>query len=127
MPPPPEEVRGMMIELVNWLNATTEINAILVSAIAQFQLVHIHPFLDGNGRTARLLSTFCLYQKGYDFKRLFTISEYYDRKRTDYYNAIQNVRENNMDMTRWLEYFCEGSIYTTARSKSKGDAVYQAK
>jgi Fic family protein len=77
MPLPPEEVRGMMIELVNWLNATTEINAILVSAIAQFQLVHIHPFLDGNGRTVRLLSTFCLHQRGYDFKRLFTISEYY--------------------------------------------------
>jgi len=120
MPPPPEEVRGMMIELVNWLNATTEINAILVSAIAQFQLVHIHPFLDGNGRTARLLSTFCLYQRGYDFKRLFTISEYYDRKRTDYYRAIQNVRENNMDMTRWLEYFCEGLSTQLQEVRVKG-------
>jgi Fic family protein len=44
--------------------------------------LHIHPFLDGNGRTARLLSTLCLYQRGYDFKKLFTISEYYDRNRT---------------------------------------------
>ena len=70
--------------------------------------MHIHPFLDGNGRTARLLSTLCLYRKGYDFKRLFTISEYYDRNRTDYYKAIQRVRENDMDVTGWLEYFSEG-------------------
>ena len=57
------------------------IHPVLVAGIAQFQLVHIHPFLDGNGRTSRLLSTLCLYRAGYDFKRLFTISEYYDRDR----------------------------------------------
>ena len=70
--------------------------------------MHIHPFLDGNGRTARLLSTLCLYQRGYDFKKLFTISEYYDRNRTDYYQAIQSVRQNDMDMTDWVEYFVHG-------------------
>jgi Fic family protein len=52
-----------------------------------------------------LLSTLCLYRSGYDFKKLFTISEYYDRNRQDYYNAIQSVRSSNMDMTSWLEYF----------------------
>ncbi|WP_350339542.1 Fic family protein [Candidatus Rhabdochlamydia porcellionis] len=78
---------------------------VLVSGIVQFQLVHIHPFLDGNGRTARLLSTLCLYKFGYDFKKLFTISEYYDRNRANYYKAIQSVRDKNMDMTVWLEYF----------------------
>ena len=55
-----------------------------------------------------MLSTLCLYRKGYDFKKLFTISEYYDRNRADYYKAIQSVRENDMDMTGWLEYFLEG-------------------
>jgi len=70
--------------------------------------VHIHPFLDGNGRTSRLLSTLCLYQSGYDFKRLFTISEYYDRNRPAFYRAIQSVREEEMEMTGWLEYFVEG-------------------
>jgi len=79
-----------------------------VAGIAQFQLVHIHPFVDGNGRTARLLSTLCLYKTGYDFKRLFTISEYYDRDRPAYYKALQGVRERGMDMTGWLEYFTEG-------------------
>ena len=55
-----------------------------------------------------MLSTLCLYQKGYDFKKLFTISEYYDRNRADYYGAIQSVREQNMDMTKWVEYFVCG-------------------
>ena len=80
-PPPPGEVAPLMRELVEWLRAETEIHPVLVAGIAQFQLVHIHPFVDGNGRTSRLLSTLCLYRAGYDFKRLFTISEYYDRDR----------------------------------------------
>lgn len=107
-PPPPEKVPGLMAELVVWLNAESEIAPVLQAGIAQFQLVDIHPFCDGNGRTARLLSTLCLYRSGYDFKRLFTISEYYDRSRPAYYQAIRTVREKEMDMTKWLEYFIEG-------------------
>lgn len=80
----------------------------LVSGIAQFQLVHIHPFLDGNGRASRLLSTLCLYKAGYDFKRLFTISEYYDRDLPTFYKSIQSVRDNGMDMSVWLDYFVTG-------------------
>jgi Fic family protein len=107
-PPPPEKVSGMMETLVEWLNNEKETHPVLVSGISQFQLVHVHPFRDGNGRTSRLLSTLCLYRAGYDFKRLFTISEYYDRDRGAFYSAIQNVREQDMDMTGWLEYFVEG-------------------
>ncbi len=107
-PPPVYEISHMMQELIDWLNQEMDIHPVLMSGIAQFQLVHIHPFLDGNGRAARLLSTLCLYRKGYDFKKLFTISEYYDRNRLDYYKAIQSVREKDMDMTQWLEYFSEG-------------------
>ena len=107
-PPPPEEVSGMMETLIEWLNSEKETHPVLVSGISQFQLVHVHPFRDGNGRTSRLLSTLCLYRAGYDFKRLFTISEYYDRDRAAFYSAIQNVREQDMDMTGWLEYFVEG-------------------
>lgn len=104
-PPAAYQVPILMNELVHWLQNENSIPAVLVAGIAQFQLVHIHPFLDGNGRTARLLSTLCLYRSGYDFKKLFTISEYYDRNRQDYYQAIQSVRDHQMDMTVWLEYF----------------------
>jgi Fic family protein len=107
-PPPAHEVPILMAELVEWLNRERETHPVLVSGIVQFQLVHIHPFLDGNGRTSRLLSTLCLYRAGYDFKRLFTISEYYDRDRAAFYRAIQGVRERDMDMTGWLEYFVTG-------------------
>jgi Fic family protein len=107
-PPSPVEVPIMMETLVRWLNSGVDIHPVLASGIAQFQLVHIHTFLDGNGRTSRLLSTLCLYKAGYDFKRLFTISEYYDRDRTLFYRSIQSVRANGMDMTAWLEYFVTG-------------------
>ncbi len=105
-PPAPYEVPVLMAELTDWLQNEQTIPPVLAAGIAQFQLVHIHPFVDGNGRTSRLLSTLCLYRTGYDFKKLFTISEYYDRNRQDYYQALQSVRNNDMDMTSWLEYFC---------------------
>jgi Fic family protein len=67
-----------------------------------------HRFVDGNGRTSRLLSTLCLYRAGYDFKRLFSISEYYDRNRAGFYAVLQGVREQGMDLTGWLDFFVEG-------------------
>jgi Fic family protein len=120
-PPPAHDVPIMMAELVNYLNSETETHPVLISGIAQFQLVHIHPFLDGNGRTSRLLSTLCFYRAGYDFKRLFTISEYYDRDRAIFYRAIQGVRENDMDMTGWLEYFVEGLSTQLTEVKDRGE------
>jgi len=119
-PPPAFEVPQMMQDLVAWTNDEKEVHPVLIAGIAQFQLVHIHPFLDGNGRTARLLSTLCLYQRGYDFKKLFTISEYYDRNRSDYYRAIQEVRQNDMDLTSWLEYFIHGLSTQLQEVKSLG-------
>ena len=107
-PPPPGDVPAMMAELAVWLNNPTQVHPVLVAGLAQFQLVHIHPFVDGNGRTSRLLSTLCLYRAGYDFKRLFSISEYYDRDRAAFYAAIQGVRDSGMDHTGWLEFFVTG-------------------
>ncbi len=120
-PPPAHEVPILMAELVAWLDRVQQIHPVLVSGIAQFQLVHIHPFLDGNGRTSRLLSTLCLYRAGYDFKRLFTISEYYDRDRQAFYRALQSVREHGMDMTGWLEYFVEGLATQLAEVRRRGE------
>jgi Fic family protein len=120
-PPPAYDVPIMMAELVTWLNQEQEVHPVLRSGIAQFQLVHIHPFLDGNGRTSRLLSTLCLYRAGYDFKRLFTISEYYDRDCAAFYRAIQSVREADMNMTSWLEYFVDGLSAQLAEVKEKGE------
>jgi len=122
-PPPPQDVPDFMRKFVEWLNAPKDISAILIAGISQFQLVHIHPFVDGNGRTARLLCTLVLYKNGYDFKRLFSLSEYYDKDRRQYYDAIQTVRENNMDMTYWLEYFTDGLKSQMLELKDKGETA----
>ena len=125
-PPPPGDVQALMYDLVQWLNNPGEVHSVLASGIAQFQLVHIHPFIDGNGRTSRLLSTLYLYRAGYDFKRLFTISEYYDRDRNAFYTALQSVRETDMDLTGWLEYFVTGLATQLDEVKVRGTLAIQA-
>lgn len=122
-PPAPLDVPHLMREFVEWINKAEDVSPILIAGIAQFQFVHIHPFIDGNGRTARLLSTLILYKTGYDFKRLFTISEYYDKDRPIYYQAIQSVRNNNMDMTAWLGYFVEGLRSQMEEINEKGKKI----
>lgn len=120
-PPPARDVPALMVEMVEWLNDPGQVHPVLISGVAQFQLVHIHPFLDGNGRTSRLLSTLCLYRAGYDFKRLFTISEYYDRDRAAFYAAIQGVRQCGMDLTGWLEYFVGGLATQLDEVRQRGE------
>ena len=120
-PPPPGDVPALMHELVAWLGAESAVHPVLLAGIAQFQLVHIHPFVDGNGRSSRLLSTLCLYRTGYDFKRLFTLSEYYDRDRTQFYRAIQGVRQQGMDLTGWLEFFVGGLATQLDEVKARGE------
>ncbi len=122
-PPTPLDVPHFMREFVDWINKAEDVSPILVAGIAQFQFVHIHPFIDGNGRTARLLSTLMLYKTGYDFKRIFTISEFYDKDRLAYYQAIQSVRKNEMDMTSWLEYFVEGLRSQMKEIQEKGEQL----
>ena len=120
-PPPVHDVPILMAELAAWLNEERGIHAVLVSGVAQYQLVHIHPFLDGNRRTSRLLSTLCLYRAGYDIRRLFTISEYYDRDRPAFYRALQGVRENGMDLTCWLEYYTQALAAQLTEVKERGE------
>ncbi len=119
-PPPPGDVPERMRDFVAWLNTPSDIHPVLVGGIAQYQLVHIHPFLDGNGRTSRLLSTLCLYRAGYDFRRLFTLSEYYDRDRPAFYRAIRAVDLDELDLTPWLEYFVAGLDTQLAEVRERG-------
>ena len=79
--------------------------------IVHQEIAAIHPFADGNGRTARALATLVLYQRGYDFRRLFALEDYYNRNRAEYYKVInigKNYDERRDDFTPWLEYFVRG-------------------
>ncbi len=125
-PPPPSQVPQLMKEFIMWLNKKKDfLSPVFVAGIAQMQLVNIHPFVDGNGRTARLLATLILYKKGYDFKRLFSISEYYDKDRAAYYEAIRSVSQNDMDLTLWLEYFVKGLQFQISKIRDKAEDIIQ--
>lgn len=109
-PPAPAHVKPLMGELVGWTNAELAsdppaLHPVLLAGIAQFWFLHIHPFLDGNGRTARLLSTLILLAGGNHFAAMFPLSVRYDQDKNAYYRALQGVREAGLDLTGWLEYF----------------------
>jgi len=119
MPPKTEDVPRMVKEFVDWLNLdkTWEINPVLLAGIAHYEIARIHPFIDGNGRTARLFATFILYLSGFDHRRLFALDDFYDRDRQAYYAALKTVQENNNDITKWLEYFTDGVAYSVNEVK----------
>ena len=112
--PEAKQVPTLVRDLVNWLEKTTKENIcpIIVAGLAHSEIAAIHPFADGNGRTARLLATLILYQRGYDFRKLFALEDYYNHDRPAYYKAIhlgKNYKERlKADSTNWLEYFIKG-------------------
>jgi len=109
-PPSVNKVPGLMKDFVSWLNSDSanELYPVILSGISHYEFVRIHPFVDGNGRTARALSTLILYLKGFDTKRFFALDDYYNEERKRYYAALQTVDPKTLDITKWLEYFCEG-------------------
>lgn len=83
------------------------VHPVVQAGIAHHRLAWIHPFLDGNGRTARMLTAMLLFQRGYDFKYLFDLSTYYESDRTKHYRALRTA-DSGDDYTPWLECFCGG-------------------
>lgn len=111
--PTAQKVPQLMKDFVAWLTESEkqEINPVIVAAIAHLEIAAIHPFNDGNGRTARALATLILYQRGYDFRKLFALEDYYNTDRPAYYRAInlgKTYDERQTDITSWLEYFSKG-------------------
>ena len=90
-----------------------------MSGIVHYELARIHPFVDGNGRTARAMALLVLYVMGYDAKRFFSLEEYYDKNPSEYYNALRSVQILGGDMTNWLEYFTRGIAMEFNRVKLK--------
>ncbi|MDP2709493.1 MAG: Fic family protein [bacterium] len=106
-------VPKLMADFAAWLKDSEkqEINPVIAAAIAHLEIAAIHPFNDGNGRTARALATLILYERGYDFRRLFALEDYYNTNRPAYYQAInigKTYDERRTDITAWLEYFVKG-------------------
>lgn len=124
-PPPAVEVPFLMADFLKWLNSTSydDVHAALKAGITHYELVRVHPFLDGNGRVARAVATLVLFRGGYDIKRFFSLEEYYDREPLRYYESLQSVGKASGNMTAWLEYFSEGLAIELTRIKEKIKAL----
>lgn len=116
-PPPPIEIPLAVSELFSWLNGEGKrVHPLLRAGILHYELVRIHPFTDGNGRTSRAMSLLLLFLEGYQVKKFFSLEEYYDRNPGDYYKALQSVSIEG-DLTVWLDYFILGISIEFARVK----------
>jgi Fic family protein len=131
MPPEAKDVPGLMEQLVSWINAKDELPVPIKAGIAHYQFATIHPYYDGNGRTARLLTTLFLHLGTYDLKGLYALEEYYARDLKAYYEALTVGPSHNYylgradaDITRWIAYFVEGMA--TSFENVRNQAVREA-
>ncbi|MGE5591216.1 MAG: Fic family protein [Bacillota bacterium] len=117
LPPEAKDVPKLIEDLVAWINApaTLTIPAPLQAGIFMYQFLTIHPYMDGNGRTARMLATYILRRAGLGLKGLFSLESYYDRNLRGYYANLQMGLSHNYykgrndpDLTPWLEFFVTG-------------------
>ena len=120
-PPPPNEISSQIKDLLQFIESplAIDIHPVLRAGIVHFEFVRIHPFVDGNGRVGRALSTLVLFQEGYDIRRFFSLEEYFDSDSSSYYEALQSVAKNNGDLTNWLEYFTQGLAIELSKIKDK--------
>lgn len=120
-PPPAVEVPFLIGDFLTWLNGVQPdtVHPAFKAGVVHYEMVRIHPFLDGNGRVARAIATLVLFREGYDIKRFFSLEEYYDREPMNYYEALQSVANQENNMTSWLEYFIEGLAIELNRIKEK--------
>jgi len=120
-PPQTEEVPGLVEDFLKWFNSSKvdKIDPVIAAGLTHYELVRIHPFIDGNGRTARIMATMLLYKRGFDLKRFFALDDYYDHDRNSYYDALQTVDPETLNMTEWLEYFTDGVAVSIKTVKEK--------
>ncbi len=108
-PPEAEEVKWMMSDLIQFINNDDDerIHIIIKALVIHFYFVYIHPFYDGNGRTARALTYMYLLKNGYQFFKFFSISSILKEYRTKYYKSIKNVEDYDSDVTYFILFNLE--------------------
>ncbi len=129
MPPEAKDVAVLMAEMVRWVHQAQKehVPMAIIAALAHYQFVTIHPFYDGNGRTARLLATFILQRDGYGLHGFFSMEEHHAHDLTSYYKFLSVGKHHNyymdraeVDLTSWVAYFVSllAKVFTQAKDEA---------
>lgn len=114
LPPEAGDVPGLMAAFVRWITEAekTGVPVPIIAGLAHYQFVTIHPYYDGNGRTARLLATFLMHRGGYGLHGFLSIEEHHARDLAGYYRALSVHPHHNYyegrakaDLTPWVDHF----------------------
>ncbi len=113
LPPSPDQVPGLMKQLVAWLGAPPVSGwpEVVRAVVAHFYLVSIHPFADGNGRTARALESHLLCPAGVNARGFYSLANYYYRARGDYFRLLDQTRNSpDTDLTPLVTFAAQGLV-----------------
>lgn len=113
VPPPPYDMMQALDNLQTFLHSPEPMPMLIKVGLVHAQFETIHPFLDGNGRTGRLLITFLLCEKNILKRPLLYISYYFKRYRSEYYDRLQAIRDSG-NWEGWLKFFLRG-VYEVAQ------------
>lgn len=103
--PSPERVDEEMAHFLDWFNRQENVNSVIRSAIAHFWFVCIHPFEDGNGRLARILSDMLLARTDKSEFRFYNISSQINKDKKRYYDMLEKAQHGDGDLTEWIGWY----------------------
>ena len=105
--PAPERVEGEMARFIDWFNKEENISSVIRSAIAHLWFVSIHPFEDGNGRLARILSDMLLARADKSEFRFYNISSQINKDKNHYYDILEKTQHGDGDITEWISWYAD--------------------